>query len=287
MRDYSFIGSIVCLQIEGWNTVIYDEETIWEIFNGVKLYREMLDNNSNLDGNQLYAWNSAYLFNKHRGNVDTIYDEYYEPNGRINLKNKINFSNFLFLLVKLDRNIKIIDLFILNKTNKSCSTILINLDYVSTQSKLYKKIYNNINLDFRYADFNKLFGGKNLLYKAIETGYITEGFFNPLLDVSKNIKNTSIYIDNIMTDEEKKLAKILVSCVKLKKLENPRLVYNEDKIFQSKDVHTFIENILELPNSEDLTSLVELITQDNFSKEKLKQFLIYSKFIFKNEQKKI
>lgn len=281
-RYCSFIGSIVCLQIEGWNSVIYDEETIWEVFNGVKLYREMLDNNSNLDGNQLYAWNSAYLFNKHMGNVDTIYDEYYESNGRINLKNKINFSNFLFLLVKLNRNIRIFDLFIVNKTNKTCSTILIDIDYVSTQSKLYKKIYEKINEDFRYADFNKLFGGKNLLYKAIEIGRITEGFFNPLLDINKKNKYLSIYIELIMTDEEKKLASVLAKCVKLKKKENPRLVYHEDKIFKSKDAYDLIENLMELPNFEDLAPLVELITQDNFSKEKIKQFLILSKFYFKN-----
>ena len=127
-----------------------------------------------------------------------------------------------------------------------------------------------------------MFGGRNLLYKAIEIGCITEGFFNPLLDINKKNKYLSIYIKLIMTEEEKNLASVLAKCVKLKKKENPRLVYHEDKIFKSKDAYDLIENLMELPNFEDLAPLVELITQDNFSKEKIKQFLILSKFYFKN-----
>ena len=46
------------------------------------------------------------------------------------------------------------------------------------------------NSDFRYADFDKIFGSKrNMLYKAIEIGSIHKGFFNPLTDVSDIKKN--------------------------------------------------------------------------------------------------
>lgn len=296
-RYCSFIGSSVALLIEGWCVILDNEDVIWEIFKGIEKYRQIIDTNENLSGNQIYAWNTIYLFNKYLGDVDTICDEYFDDNGKLSLNigsNGISFSNFLYLIQSINKDIKMLHFFNDNgHQTKSCTSVLIDLDYVSNQSKMFKQLYQTMNVDFKYANFNKIFGGKNLFYKAIETGCITKGFFNPLLDVKKNDKenikkNRIKYIEFIMTEEQKGMALRLAKAIKDKMKENPRVVYNPDiNFFDVKDTPKLIKNIAnELKNPEDFMDLIDMISDSNFKSNDLNMFLAYSKYSFEIENKK-
>lgn len=296
-RYYSFIGSSVALLIEGWCVMLDNEDIVWEIFKGIEKYRQVIDTNENLYGNQVYTWNTVYLFNKYLGDIDTICDEYFNDKGKMSLNNTsngINFSNFLYLIQSLNKNIKMLHFFNDNgQQTRSCTSVLIDLNYVSSQSKMFKQLYQTMDVDFKYANFNKIFGGKNLFYKAIETGCITKGFFNPLLDVKKNdkekIKNNRLkYIEFIMTKEQKDMALRLAKSIKDKMKENPRIVYNPDiNFFDVKDTSKLIKNISkELKNPEDFIDLIDMITDSNFKPNNLSEFLSLSKFYFVIENKK-
>lgn len=286
-RYLSFIGSVVALQIEGWNCLIYNEDIIWGVFLNIYRYKETLLNNHHIEDKQLYAWNTICLFNQYCGNIDTICDEYIDSKGKLNVSKKIVFSNFIYLLLQLKQDIKLLDFFAIGQQNKSCSTIVFDLEYVTSQSKLYKRIYDILQVDFRYADFNKLFGGKNLFYKAIETGSISKGFFNPLMDVKGNDKkdinkNRLVYIDLIMTKEQKEMAKILAKKVKERADLTQRKVYDPNKhIFKVSNKTTLIENITTLPNPKELKDVFDMINQETFTKEKMREFLAISNFYYR------
>lgn len=281
-RYYTFIGSIFSFQCEGWNIIINDKETIWQTYLGIIEYRKVLENNTNLSDKQVYAWNTAYLFAK-TNNEKTSYvvDEFFKKD-KLEINDKINFFNFLFLINKLKGNTKIIELFNNNgQLNKTCGVILINFEYVRRISELYKQLYAEVNEDFRYADFNKVMGYKQkLIYKAIENGAIYKGFFNPLKDVSDIKKNKfkQKYIELIMTDNEKKLAEDFAKTLKSIKKKSKTNIH-EDELFREKNLRIFTQKLMDIDTNEVFEKVIEHLfnVKDN---EQIYNFLVYSEFKF-------
>lgn len=280
-RYYTFIGSIFSFQCEGWNIIINNKEIIWQTYLGIIEYRRELGRNTNLTDKQVYAWNTAYLFAK-TNNEKTSYiiDEFFKKD-KLEINDKINFFNFLFLINKLKGNTKIIELFRSGQYNKTCGAILINFEYVRRISELYKQLYAEVNEDFRYADFNKAMGYKQkLIYKAIENGAIYKGFFNPLKDVSDIKKNKfkQKYIELIMTDSEKKLAEDFAKILKSIKKKSKTNIH-EDELFREKNLRIFTQKLMDIDTNEVFEKVIEHLfnVKDN---EQIYNFLVYSEFKF-------
>lgn len=280
-RYYTFIGSIFSFQCEGWNIIINNKETIWQTYLGIIEYRKVLETNTNLADKQVYAWNTAYLFTK-MNNEKTSYivDEFFKKD-KLEINDKINFFNFLFLINKLKGNIKTIELFRSGQYNNTCGAILINFEYVRRISELYKQLYAEVNEDFKYADFNKTMGYKQkLIYKAIENGAIYKGFFNPLKDVSDIKKNKfkQKYIELIMTDNEKKLAEEFAKTLKSIKKKS-KINIHEDELFREKNLRTFTQKLMDIDTNEVFEKVIEHLFNIK-DKEQIYNFLVYSEFKF-------
>ena len=280
-RYCSFIGSAFMLQCDGWNIVVNNERIIWDLYEGIKKYRNVIDNNANLNDKQLPAWNSAYLFEKYNGNVDNIVNEYFKSKGKLEINDKINFANFLFLLQKIDENIKYIELGRYGQTNITCGVVSIDVEYTKRQSKFFKQLYNDMEIDFKYFDYNKLFGG-NLIYKAISNGMVYNGFFNPLKENDKNDKkiilNKLKYLDLIMKQEEKELAVSFANVLKETKNKS-KININETDFFKERKVSNLIDKINNLPKNDIFANVIEHIVDSD--KESLERFLSYTSFKFK------
>ena len=280
-RYYTFIGSIFSFQCEGWNIIINDKEIIWQTYLGIIEYRRELERNTNLNDKQVYAWNTAYLFAKiNNEQTSYIIDEFYKKD-KLEINDKINFFNFIFLINKLKKNISVIELFRNGQYNNTCGVILINFEYVRRISELYKQLYAEVNEDFRYADFNKAMGYKQkLIYKAIENGAIYKGFFNPLKDVSDIKKNKfkQKYIELIMTDNEKKLAEEFAKTLKTIKKKS-KINIHEDELFREKNLRTFTQKLINIDTNEVFEKVIEHLFNIK-DKEQIYNFLVYSEFKF-------
>ena len=280
-RYYTFIGSIFSFQCEGWNIIINDKEIIWQTYLGIIEYRRELERNTNLNDKQVYAWNTAYLFAKvNNEQTSYIIDEFYNKD-KLEINDKINFFNFIFLINKLKKNLSVIELFRNGQYNNTCGVILINFEYVRRISELYKQLYAEVNEDFRYADFNKAMGYKQkLIYKAIENGAIYKGFFNPLKDVSDIKKNKfkQKYIELIMTDNEKKLAEEFAKTLKSIKKKSKTNIH-EDELFREKNLRTFTQKLMDIDTNEVFEKVIEHLFNIK-DKEQIYNFLVYSEFKF-------
>jgi hypothetical protein len=283
-RYCSFIGSIFAFQCNGWYILVNDKETIWDTYLGIIEYRRELERNTNLKGNQVYAWNTAHLFIKQNNeDISYIIDEFYN-NDKLELKNKINLFNFLFLINKLNRYIDKFELFNCGQYNKSCGTILIDIEYVNTAYKLYKQLYSDMGSDFRYADFDKIFGSKrNMLYKAIEIGSIHKGFFNPLTyvsDIKKN-KYKQKYVELIMSDEEKDLAIKFVKSLK-ELIKKSRNNINVEEIFNERKKYKLVDKLLNLDKCNEFQEVIDYVYSNKKynDNENLLNFLTFCKYKF-------
>lgn len=281
-RYYTFIGSIFSFQCEGWNIIINDKETIWQTYLGIIEYRRELERNTNLNDKQVYAWNTAYLFAKiNNEQTSYIIDEFYKKD-KLEINDKINFFNFLFLINKLKKKVKVIELFRSGQYNNTCGVILINFEYVKRISELYKQLYEKVNEDFKYADFNKIMGCKQkLIYKAIENGAVYKGFFNPLKDVSDIKKNKfkQKYIELIMTDNEMKLAEEFAKTLKSIKNKSKINIHEED-LFRERNISTFTQKLIDIDKNETFEKVIEHLFKIK-DKEQIYNFLAYSEFKFK------
>lgn len=286
-RYCSFIGSVLGLQCDGWNVYIANEEIIWNIFNGIKEYRHVLESNSNFKDKQIHAWNTAYLHSLYNNRLDTICENFFASNGALDISKKIKFANLMFLLVKIKQDIRHIELFRCGQMNTACTPILIDLPYVNTQYKLFEQLYNTINEDFEYLDFEKHFGGKNLMYKAIECGYVSTSFFNPLSDVKSDKLNEKqiLYLKLTMDKTLQDLALHLATTIKKEKKES-KLVFNEDNIFKERNVSKIIEVITNMTYGDELEDVVLFLINPSTSKENIANFLVFSKYNFTHILKK-
>lgn len=251
-RYYSWIGSAFLLRCGKFFIAVDDEDYVKIMFNSIKDYRKALNDNYDIKGKQIYTWNTLYFYNYYNGSVDTIIEKYFD--GKNGIKNDLGFEHIVFNIVKHLPNVKYINLESVGETNIACGAIQLNIDYVKRISELFEQIYKSIegNDDFSKFDFNKCFGGKNIMYKAIENGCIYENFFDPLSDINfimdKKTKKNDIflkYIEIIMNTEQKTMVNDFANLINdLKKKGGKR-----DKNFHfepTPNVVNFINSITEI-----------------------------------------
>lgn len=63
---YSWLGAALAIDVEGGLSIIFDNaEILLSIFEGLKLYREYLNNNDKLKGNQVRQWNGLWISHRY------------------------------------------------------------------------------------------------------------------------------------------------------------------------------------------------------------------------------
>lgn len=63
---YSWIGAALGIGLQGGFSILFSEkEILLDIFDGWNIYREALNNNSNLKGNQINTWNGQWLAHRY------------------------------------------------------------------------------------------------------------------------------------------------------------------------------------------------------------------------------
>lgn len=286
-RYYSFIGAAFAFQCEGWYVIVNNTDLIWKLFEGIKQYRKIIDENSHLYGNQLYAWNSAYLTSiVRKDKVSNIIDEFFTQKDskgfKININPHINFINFLFYISKLTNNLRYISVFRLDKTNTTCGEILINLDYVKRMSDMYKKVYKEPHENFNPADFNRSISKNINLKLAVEIGSVYEGFLNPLNPIYEKLFEEKFklkFIEFIMSDNEKELAKSFAQNLKNIVSESKTNIHIE-KFFKEHKLENLIQFITGLEHPNLFIDVVEYLTSNTISKDNINIFIKYTEFHF-------
>lgn len=286
-RYNSFIGSIFAFQCEGWNIIINNQDIIWNTFQNILKYREILNNNHNLSDKQIYAWNTASMFVLSENNdISVVIDEFYK-NDKLKI-DKINIFNFIFQLQKQQFKFNQMELFCIGQMNTSCGVIIVDIPYVDRMFRFYKQIYQEMDEDFNYADFNKIIGGKSrLLYKIIENGAVYQGLFNPwtLLEINKLTKYQEKIIQMFLNEKEKQLANNVAQEFFLIKTKSRTNIHEED-FFNFKKKDNILKYISNLDyESVSIDELIELIVSEN-NEEKINMLMAYSEYLFKKIQKK-
>ena len=234
------------MNFNGFSIAINDEEYIKTMFSSVKDYRRALTENPDINGGNLESWNTLYFYCYYKyGRVDNIIEKYYTEKG---LKRDFSFEHILFTISKYLPNVKYVEIEIFNKSKKpnggtikantTCGTIFVNNIYVNRMADILEGIYKDVdsNNDFSKFDFSKDFGGRNILYKAIENGSIYEGFFDPLNDIKfdeLNKKKNYLLFKYIETIDK---AIVIDVAVKLAK------EYIEEK--QAKFINAILDEVL-------------------------------------------
>jgi hypothetical protein len=180
------------------------------------------------------------------------------------------------------------ELFKLGQMNTTCGAIIVDIPYVDRMFRFYKQIYQEIDEDFNYADFNKIIGGKSrLLYKIIENGAVYQGLFNPwtLLEINKLTKYQEKIIQMFLNEKEKQLANNVAQELFIIKTKSRTNIHEED-FFNFKKKDNILKYISNLDyESVSIDELIELIVSEN-NEEKINMLMAYSEYLFKKIQKK-
>lgn len=297
-RYYSWIGSAFLLGCEElgceeFAIAVDDEDYVKIMFNSINDYRKALNDNYDIKGGQIYTWNTLYFYNYYNGSVDTIIEKYFD--GKNGIKNDLGFEHIIFNIVKHLPNVKYINLESFGeKANITCGAIQLNIDYVKRISDLFEQIYKSVegNDDFSKFDFNKYFGGKNVMYKAIENGCIYENFFDPLSDINfimeKKTKKNNIflkYIEIIMNAEQKTMVNDFANLINnLKKKGGKRDKNFYFELTPNVTKFKFINSINEIKKydvDDVMTKMVEFATSSTTTPYDFKLMIAYLNFKIK------
>ena len=171
---YSWIGSCLALGLQGGISILFEHpDILWDTFIGWKYYRQMVDSNSAMRGNQLSsAWNAQWL--AHR------YSKIYDPENPL-----ANFSpteskgdglsietvSWTKLLIGICNHFEKPQLlgyvFSLGQTNTTIGFIPFALDQIRQPLTLYKKLFA---MDGKQAE--ELWGTAMGFQKACQRGVI-------------------------------------------------------------------------------------------------------------------
>lgn len=207
-RYCSFIGAMLSIGFGGFIIPLNDTEYIWKCYEALLAYRDLLDNNDYLKGNQLNQWNVIYLLKKNdNNNVKQLLSACEEiKNGVATISSKkmnIRFVDILRLF--LAKRKRYIELASFGQQNKTCGAIeIVDIENTERQIAFVQKIVKD--LEYEY-DIDKVYDNilsKSMLYDILKVGYITEKMFDPVCIVR----------DYLGYNEGKKKDKITVRIVK-------------------------------------------------------------------------
>ena len=131
------------------NILFNDIRILMDIFNGWKYYRESLDSNPYLKGNQINAWNAQWLSHKY----SRLYQEKNEMAGfspysskdDIMIVDSITWTKLMFGISRQYKNIQMIGyLYNIGKINRTYGFVPFLLSEIRRPIELYKKLFGTI-----------------------------------------------------------------------------------------------------------------------------------------------
>lgn len=292
-RYCSFIGSAFMLRSGKCELIINNDELIMDIFQSIKEYRKLLDNNNSFKGNQLGTYNSLFLYKK---KIDNDFD--INSNIRkVDKSNKleftgVDFEKILFSISKYGE-INYFELTSSGNTNISYPPILLDLKYCTKIYDFINNFYNEPNKLSSFKTYREIFGGNDILYTGVQCGIIGENLFNPIItlqkfkdnkQMKKYIANYKKYFSLIMKKEELDLAKKFVEQLNLDKgLSNKTTDFDIENILKSKTKTVFNETLLVLlkkinADKNNYKDIINYLNSD-ITKENLTEFLTYANLI--------
>jgi hypothetical protein len=202
---------------------------------------------------------------------------------------KFDFSNIIFIIAKHFPNVKYIEAQKIDKTNVTCGAITLDLPSIRKQADILRHVYENIGEDFNKFDYNGIFG-KNLLYRAMETGSVCKDLVNPIAEwLNRREKEGKFakkfnkeYIEFIMNTETKDLVKKLAQVImeESKALKNNLNKNVLETLKSSRTKDGFIAAISSMKSAlksenEIFNSVADYIVSDACDQDSFKLFIAY------------
>ena len=288
-RYHAWIGAMFVLNCNGYNIIVNDRNFVKVMWESINAYRNFLDSNEDVEARQIQMWNEIYLCQKYSTDPNGIYDirNNFVNKGRLSCK--FDFSNILFIIAKHFPNVKYIEAQNIGQTNVTCGAITLDLPNIRRQADILRHVYENIGEDFNKFDYNAIFG-KNLLYRAIETGSVSKDLINPISEwLNRREKESKFakkfnkeYIEFIMNAETKDLVKKLAQVImeESKALKNNLNKNVLETLKSSRTKDGFIVAISDvksaLKSDNDIfDSVVDYIVSDACGQDSFKLFIAY------------
>ena len=266
-RICSWIGSLFGVKVEGLDVYVNDSDLIWDLFHSIKLYKELLDNNSSLiHGHQLATWNTIYL--KRDGNktdlynINSIINDKKDKSGRVGIGNnetKLSLLEFLLILSKRNTNVKYLDIQSCGQKNESCGHILVDIPRFKRLYDVYEYIKDNSGETLTISDFEKIFVKSNIINIVRYCGIIKDNMYKPNLDIKgknkeKEYKCVILYCKKMLENKDylnfsETTNDFLVNLkpAKRSKSNTEKSLKNKvSSLFSSKTNKDFVENLTTL-----------------------------------------
>jgi hypothetical protein len=181
-KYYSWIGSGFGVCIKGGLSFYFkDEEILWTLFEGWRVYRDILNDKSlvKIRGNQIEAWNAQWLnfsFDNrlYRKDYDFAYLHNIEAltvNENVIEVKTINWSKLFFSISsKIKKPSSTVYIYSLGQTNTTIGFVPFYFESALTIKSFYKKLFGKNAVLQQANDYEKLFGLE--LKKACSFGAI-------------------------------------------------------------------------------------------------------------------
>jgi hypothetical protein len=303
-RYCSFIGAFFIITLDTackcakskYFTIINNKSILWLLYSGFDKYYKFIHNNDGLDDKDLGEWNGCYLYETIMNHDEFTYNNKLKNNGIVPL----DFLEFLEVICRADGlRVEVLELECLGQYNSSCGCVTLDLENVKGWFNIFNKIVANSDEEFDIDAYCKLFNKDNLLRVSMEYGEVTSDMIDPLFDLKTRMKNNEFngknrikflneYLKVIMSKKENNMAKefgqFLTKSTKNKKsisfkaeLEN---IFSAKKVTDLGNAIVAMCNKANVPYNEGTTpyNVITHFTDDEKNREKLMEFLMYTKF---------
>ena len=150
---YSWIGDALGVGVQGGFSILFSNRAILvDIFKGWKVYRQCLNQNSMLKGNQINTWNGQWLSHFYddrlynQGNPLAGFNPYVQNKDDIMSIDTQIWTKVLIGISKKYRNAQIMgSVYSIGQTNTTIGFIPFDLSGIRKPIHLYKKIFGDIN----------------------------------------------------------------------------------------------------------------------------------------------
>lgn len=294
-RYQSFIGMCLQICVDGFNVCIYDESFVWLVFEALNCYREFLDTNDKIKGNQLLNWSGHYV--SQRVTCDIV-----DPNeffnmtkeGKYVMKKSIHITRLMVCLSKLGVCPKFFGIGSVGQTNTSFPMIMVNTGVTRNLFRFYDIVSKDVDIE-DVKLFDDVFGG-DIIWEVVENGALTQNIITKR--IVKYLKDEKIkgtvsikekIIDSIMKKEDKQIAEELATLVvKCHKASGNKTIKSElEDLWSSRTENRFINSVISLCDSScvdesDFSNIIEYVIGDEMSgdRDRLSLILSVAKFKF-------
>lgn len=307
----SWIGVGLGVRVEGGFVILFDKEEIIKLlFEGWQKYRELVNDTTNLKGNQIETWNGHWLTFA-LGNANYQKELFVPPFKLDKSVGKIETQGWIKVLFALARQFpnEKLNVYIcsLGQTNTTVGFIQINLPEIKREIEMYDYLFGelkdvgkraidevyNTQFAFRTACQNGIIGLQEIQPKTLREYFPQrkkEGTLPKIKSDEKSIINYNIYLSWVLAmlnnkttiQAAEETAKVLQEYVattssRAKKTQ----AINVDTLLESTTRKVFIENTIDIlkdnpSKSEFFNRLVEEI--DKMQADKYPYFLTLVKF---------